>query len=235
MCIRDRGYTSSRITVNDRSAKTDVDSYSAIIYGGKAFEAGAGKLNVSGGVAYTWHDVSSKRNINAAGQLQALKSDYSASTGQVFTEVGYAIPLNDRVTLEPFVGADFSDLRTRGFSESGGDAALSGRSNSNKVATTTLGLHAQTTFDMGQNAARLRGTLGWRHAYGDVNPETTMSFDGSQPFTVAGTPLSRDAAVVALGVDMAMSKTATLGLAYSGQFGNGNQQNTGTVNVSWRF
>lgn len=229
------GYTSSRITVNDRSAKTDVDSYSAIIYGGKAFEAGAGKLNVSAGVAYTWHDVSSKRNINAAGQLQALKADYSASTGQVFTEVGYAIPLNDRVTLEPFVGADFSDLRTRGFSESGGDAALSGRSNSNKVATTTLGLHAQTTFDMGQNAARLRGTLGWRHAYGDVNPETTMSFDGSQPFTVAGTPLSRDAAVVALGVDMAMSKSATLGLAYSGQFGNGNQQNTGTVNVSWRF
>ncbi len=229
------GYTGSRITVNDRSARTDVDSYSAIVYGGKAFEAGAGKLNVSGGVAYTWHDVRSKRNINAAGQLQALKADYSASTGQVFTEVGYAIALNDRVTLEPFVGADFSDLRTRGFSESGGDAALSGRGNSNKVATTTLGLHAQTTFDMGQNAARLRGTLGWRHAYGDVNPETTMSFDGSQPFTVAGTPLSRDAAVVALGVDMAMSKSATLGLAYSGQYGNGNKQNTGTVNVSWRF
>ena len=229
------GYTGSRITVDDRSARSDVDSYSAIVYGGKSFEAGAGKLNVSGGLAYTWHDIRSKRNINAAGQRQDLKADYNASTGQVFTEVGYAIPLNDRVTLEPFVGADFSDLRTRSFSESGGDAALSGRSNSNKVGTTTLGLHAQTTFDLGQNAGRLRGTLGWRHAYGDVNPETTMSFDGSQPFNVAGTPLARDAAVAMLGVDLAMSKNATLGLVYSGQFGDGNKQNTGTVNVSWRF
>ncbi|PJI52286.1 hypothetical protein CTI14_44885 [Methylobacterium radiotolerans] len=62
-----------------------------------------------------------------------------------------------------------------------------------------------------------------------------MSFDGSQPFTVAGNPLARDAAVMEVGVDLAMSKNATLGLAYSGQFGDGNRQNTGTVNVSWRF
>lgn len=229
------GYTDSRITVDDRSAKSDVNSYSAILYGGKSFEAGSGKINFTAGVAYTWHDIDSKRNINAAGQYQELKADYSASTGQVFTDVGYAIPLNDRVTLEPFFGADFSDLRTRGFSESGGDAALSGKSSTSNVGTTTLGLRAQTTFDVKDTAARLRGMLGWRHAYGDVNPEATMSFDGSQPFTVAGNPLARDAAVMEVGVDVAMSKNATLGLAYSGQFGDGNRQNTGTVNVSWRF
>ncbi|QVQ26092.1 autotransporter outer membrane beta-barrel domain-containing protein [Achromobacter deleyi] len=229
------GYTDSRITVDDRSAKSDVNSYSAIIYGGKAFEAGQGKINVTAGLAYTWHDISSKRNINAAGERQELKADYSASTGQIFTDVGYAIPLTDRITLEPFVGADFSDLRTRGFSESGGDAALSGKSSTNHVGTTTLGLRAQTTFDVKETAGRLRGMLGWRHAYGDVNPEAKMSFDGSQPFTVAGTPLARDAAVMEVGVDLAMSKNATLGLAYSGQFGDGNRQNTGTVNVSWRF
>ena len=229
------GYTDSRITVDDRSAKSDVNSYSAILYGGKSFEAGSGKINFTAGVAYTWHDIDSKRNINAAGQYQELKADYSASTGQVFTDVGYAIPLNDRVTLEPFFGADFSDLRTRGFSESGGDAALSGKRSTNNVGTTTLGLRAQTTFDVKDNAGRLRGMLGWRHAYGDLNPEATMSFDGSQPFTVAGNPLARDAAVMEVGVDLAMSKNATLGLAYSGQFGDGNRQNTGTVNVSWRF
>ncbi|MFD4837146.1 autotransporter domain-containing protein [Achromobacter sp. NPDC058515] len=229
------GYTDSRITVDDRSAKSDVNSYSAIIYGGKGFQAGQGKINVTAGLAYTWHDISSKRNINAAGERQELKADYSASTGQIFTDVGYAIALNDRVTLEPFVGADFSDLRTRGFSESGGDAALSGKSSTSHVGTTTLGLRAQTTFNVKETAGRLRGMLGWRHAYGDVNPEATMSFDGSQPFTVAGAPLARDAAVMEVGVDLAMSKNATLGLAYSGQFGDGNRQNTGTVNVSWRF
>ncbi|MEN4919201.1 autotransporter domain-containing protein [Achromobacter spanius] len=229
------GYTDSRITVDDRSAKSDVNSYSAILYGGKSFEAGSGKINFTAGLAYTWHDIDSKRNINAAGERQELKADYSASTGQIFTDVGYAFALTDRVTLEPFFGADFSDLRTRGFSESGGDAALSGKRSTNNVGTTTLGLRAQTTFDVKDTAGRVRGMLGWRHAYGDVNPEATMSFDGSQPFTVAGNPLARDAAVLELGVDLAMSKNATLGLAYSGQFGDGNRQNTGTVNVSWRF
>jgi outer membrane autotransporter protein len=140
-----------------------------------------------------------------------------------------------RFTLEPFVGADYNELRTRGFSESGGDAALNGEGDRNGVATTTLGLHAQTTFELSQGTARLRGTVGWRHAYGDVNPETTMSFDGSQAFTVAGAPLARNAAVVELGADVAMNKYATIGIAYSGQFGSGNQQNTGSVNFGWRF
>ncbi|WP_427184790.1 autotransporter domain-containing protein [Bordetella bronchialis] len=229
------GYTDSHIAVDDHSASSDVSSYSAVVYGGKAFQAGPGKINLTAGAAYTWHDIKSERNVNAAGQYQNLTASYSANTSQVFTEVGYAMPLTDRITLEPFVGADFSDLRTRGFSESGGDAALNGASNRNRVGTTTLGLHAQTTFELNQAAGRLRGTVGWRHAYGDVNPETTMSFDGSQSFTVAGAPIARDAAVVELGVDMAMNKYATIGLSYAGQFGNGNRQNTGSVNLSWRF
>ncbi|WP_158219272.1 MULTISPECIES: autotransporter outer membrane beta-barrel domain-containing protein [unclassified Achromobacter] len=229
------GYTDSHISIDNHSASTDVDSYSATIYGGKAFDVGSAKLNLTAGAAYTWHDLKSKRGVNAAGDFQELKADYSANTSQIFAEVGYAMPLTDRFTLEPFVGADYSDLRTRGFSESGGDAALMGRSDHSQVATTTLGLHAQTAFEVNRTAGRLRGTVGWRHAYGDVNPETTMSFDGSQAFTVAGAPLARDAAVVELGVDMAMSKFATIGLAYAGQFGSGNQQNTGSVNLSWRF
>ncbi|ARP81994.1 hypothetical protein CAL12_15015 [Bordetella genomosp. 8] len=229
------GYTDSDIDVHQRGSTSDVDSYSATVYGGKAFDAGAGKINLSVGAGYTWHDIRSKRDVNAAGADQELKADYRASTAQVFTELGYAMPLNERVTLEPFIGGSYSDLRTRGFAESGGDAALSGDSASNKVAATTLGLHARMTFDSAGAQGSLHGTLGWRHAYGDVTPDTTMAFDGGQPFTVAGTPIARDAALLQLGVEMAVSRSTTVGVAYGGQFGDGNKQNTGTLDVRYRF
>ena len=57
----------------------------------------------------------------------------------------------------------------------------------------------------------------------------------SQSFTVAGAPIAHDAAVLELGVDMAVTKNTTVSVAYDGQFGAGNQQNSGSINVSWRF
>jgi fibronectin-binding autotransporter adhesin len=229
------GYTGSHSTASGLSSKVDVDSYSATIYGGKAFAAGPGKINLTAGTAYTWHDVHSKRDVGVMGLDQTLKSNYGASTGQVFTELGYALPLNDRVTVEPFVGAAYSDLRTRGFAESGGSAALKGQGNTNDVTTTTLGVHAQTAFSLHETQGTLHATAGWRHAFGDVTPETKMAFNGSQAFTVAGAPIARNAAVLELGADVAVTKNTTVGVAYGGEFGGGNKQNTGSINVNWRF
>ncbi|WP_454688529.1 autotransporter domain-containing protein [Achromobacter aloeverae] len=229
------GYTDSHATVRDLSSTTDADSYSATIYGGKGFEAGPGKINVTVGAAYTWHDVKTRRSVDAAGANESLKSNYHASTGQFFTELGYALPLNDRVSVEPFVGADYSDLRTRGFAESGGDAALAGKPGRSQLATTTLGLHAQTTFESAGAQGRLHATVGWRHAYGDVDPKATLAFDGSQPFTVYGAPVAHDSAVLALGVDMEVSRHTTVGVSYNGQFGAGSQLNAGMLDVKYRF
>ncbi|ALM86037.1 autotransporter domain-containing protein [Bordetella sp. N] len=229
------GYTDSQTRLRDLGSRSDVDSYSVTVYGGKAFDAGPGKINLSLGAAYTWHDVKARRGANAAGVSQELKSSYGASTGQFFSELGYALPLNDRVTLDPFLGASYNDLRTRGFSESGGDAALDGKSGRNQVASTTLGLHVQSTFDSAGAAGRVRATLSWRHAYGDVNPATTLAFQGSQTFTVTGAPIARDSAVVELGVDMAVTKRTTVGVNYGGQFGSGSRQNAGSLDVRYRF
>ena len=117
------GYTNSRSSTGERGASAKADSYSLTIYGGKAFDLGSAKLNFSLGTAYTWHDMSTRRNTDAAGLPQTLEASYRGNTAQVFTELGYAIPVTERVTLEPFVGAGYSSLHTRAFTESGGDAA----------------------------------------------------------------------------------------------------------------
>ncbi|NWE37109.1 autotransporter outer membrane beta-barrel domain-containing protein, partial [Pseudomonas gingeri] len=105
----------------------------------------------------------------------------------------------------------------------------------NDATTTTLGLHAKTALTALQLQGHLYGTVGLRHAFGDVTPETTMAFEGSQPFTVAGAPIARNAAVTEVGADVAVSKNTTVGVSYNGQFGAGYQQNAGNINVNWRF
>ncbi len=229
------GYTDGNIHVDDRESKADVSSYSAALFGGRAFEVGAGKLNLLVGTAYTWHNIDTERYANVAGTSQKLTANYGANTTQLFTELGYAMALSERAGIEPFAGLAWSDLRTRGFSESGGSAALSGQRNSDKQTSSTLGLRAQTAFLLGQTVGQLRATLGWRHAFGEVTPQSTMAFDGGQAFTVAGAPIARNTALAELGADIAISRNATLGLNYSGEYGGGNREHAGSANVRWRY
>jgi outer membrane autotransporter protein len=65
--------------------------------------------------------------------------------------------------------------------------------------------------------ARLHGTLGWRHAFGDTDSEVTQTFAGGQAFTVSGVPIAEDAAIVEAGLDLSLSERATLGVSYGGQ------------------
>lgn len=227
------GYTDSKARVDERSSQADVSSYSALVYGGKSFAAGPGAWQFLAGAGYTWHDISTRRYADS--QTAALTADYGASTGQVFTELSYAWKLAERTTLEPFAGLAWSDLRTRGFSESGGDAALSGESGNTQQTHATLGLRAAQGFDAAGRQGRVFGTVGWRHVFGDVKPESVLAFDASQPFTVAGAPIGRDAALVEVGAEMAIARTATLGLGYSGQYASGSREHSANVNVRWQF
>jgi outer membrane autotransporter protein len=227
------GYTRADGQVSDRSSKATVDSYSAAIYGGKSFGLGAGRLNVMGGLAYTWHDIASQRQVTSLSQT--LKADYHASTTQVFAEVGYAMGQDDKAGIEPFAGVSLGQQRTRGFQESGGFAALRGNNSSDDLASTTLGVRAHSDFAAGGRDGRLRATLGWRHAFGDLATQSTMAFEGGQDFTVAGVPLARNAAVVGLEAEVDLSNRAALALGYNGEFGGGNRDQSAQVRVRWAF
>ena len=227
------GYTDSKIKVRDRASQADVSSYSALVYGGRAFEAGPGAWNLILGGGYTWHDISTRRNTLS--QSAELTADYGASTTQLFTELGYRWRVAERATLEPFAGVAWSDLRTRSFSESGGTAALSGKSTSNTQTTTTLGLRGTQGFEAAGMAGQVRATLGWRHAFGDLSPASRLAFEGSQTFTVAGAPIARDAALLELGADLAVGRNTTLGVSYAGQLAKDSREHGAQVNLRWRF
>ncbi|WP_054479281.1 autotransporter-associated beta strand repeat-containing protein, partial [Achromobacter sp. 2789STDY5608615] len=218
------GYQDSTIWQDSRNARAKVDSYSVSLFGGKSFvQPGGSAWNLMAGAAYSWHRIDNRRDLTLAGQNQELKTKYDGNTTQIFGELGYAIPVSPRATVEPFVGAAWIKQRMGGFSENGGSAALSAGSDSNDITTTTVGLRGKLDTEIAGAPARLRASLGWRHAMGDVDPERTMAFSSGPSFTVAGTPVARNAAVTELGAEIAVSKNASIGLGYQGQFGNGSR------------
>ena len=90
------------------------------------------------GAAHTWHNIDAKRDVAAGTLNQQLKSSYRATSTQLYTELGYKLPLGDAYSIEPYAGLAWNQLRTRGFKESGGSAALSGSASTNDVASSTL-------------------------------------------------------------------------------------------------
>jgi outer membrane autotransporter protein len=117
------------------------------------------------------------------------------------------------------------NLNTDSFTEKGAAAALHSPGDTSDVTFSTLGVRASTAVTLGSMQGTLRGSLGWRHAYGDSTPVSTLQFQGGQPFSVAGVPIAQDAAVIDAGVDMHLTKNAVLGVSYGGQFaGSSNAQ-----------
>ncbi|AZO16519.1 hypothetical protein EJ069_18445 [Mesorhizobium sp. M2A.F.Ca.ET.043.05.1.1] len=65
-------------------------------------------------------------------------------------------------------------------------------------------------------AATACGFLGWRHAFGDTAPTIGVAFAGQDPFTIAGTPIARDAALIDLGLDARPARPRGSASAISG-------------------
>ena len=115
------GYLDSRNTISDSASRTKVDSYGDRLRRPQ-LRRRPGPAAPHGGAAYTWHNIDAKRDVAAGTLNQQLKSSYRATSTQLYTELGYKLPLGDAYSIEPYAGLAWNQLRTRGFQESGGSA-----------------------------------------------------------------------------------------------------------------
>ncbi|WP_029004309.1 autotransporter domain-containing protein [Azorhizobium doebereinerae] len=224
------GYSSSTFSVDALSSSGSSDNYHLAVYGAGTF----GALKLKAGGAFTWSDISSQRTIAFPGLLQAAQADYSAQTGQVFGEIGYRLAAGPG-TFEPYAGLAYVNVSGDSFQETGGSAALRGLGQDQSVTYATLGLHTSGAVPLFGMAAMLKGTLGWEHAFGDVDPQALLAFAGGAPFAISGVPIARDAALVEAGFDVALTANATLGLYYNGTLAGSAQDNMVKGSFSLRF
>ncbi|WP_224750090.1 autotransporter domain-containing protein, partial [Halomonas sp. ML-15] len=220
------GYTRTDFSVDDRLTSGESDNLHLGLYGGRQW----GALGLRLGAAHSWHWIDTERS--ALGQ--ELTGDTRGRTLQGFAELGYAFDTG-AASVEPFANAAWVQQRISGFDESGGAAALSVDDATSETSFTTLGVRSSAPLALGDKAVSLNGSLGWRHALGDLEPQSTHAFAGGDPFTVSGTSIDRNAAVVEAGLDLSLSDTTSLGVSYDGQFGNDTRSHAGGIRLTHRF
>lgn len=222
------GYTSTGLSA--RNGQGSSDNYHLGAYAGTQF----GALGLRLGAIQSWHDIRTTRTVMFNGFNDLLKSSYAARTTQIFGELGYRVGFG-AIALEPFGNLAYVNLRSDGFREVGGAAALTRAGTSAGITYTTLGVHASTQVMLGNMQATIRGTLGWRHAFGATPPSSIFAFAGSSAFPIVGVPIARDAAIAEAGFDLTLGPGATFGLTYAGQFARAARDQSLKANLTVRF
>ncbi|MDT4848096.1 Extracellular serine protease [compost metagenome] len=224
------GYSRTDFDAQGRASSGDSDNYHLGAYGGGQW----GALGLRGGVAYSWHDIATRRSVATPSFSDRLKASYDGSTAQVFADLSYRID-TPSAAFEPFANVAYVNLRTDGYTESGGAAALHAKGQTTDTTFTTLGSRISSRFDLAGAQAAARGSLGWRHAFGDVRPVAAQAFSAGESFTVAGVPIAKDSAVIEAGLDVQITSKAAFGLSYQGQLASSAQDHGVKASLNIRF
>ncbi|MCX8282273.1 autotransporter domain-containing protein [Phyllobacterium sp. 0TCS1.6C] len=218
-------------SISGGRGKASVDNYQLGIYGGTKLDA----LGLRLGVNLGHHEIETKRSVHFGSLSGEHEAAYDATSVQVFGELGYEID-TAYAALEPFAAARHVHVKTGGFDEDGAVSNLNGAGSSTDLTVTTLGLRASHQFSLSADISlTARGMLGWNHAFGDVTPQVGLAFSGGQTFSVEGTPVAGDAAIIEAGFDAGIGRRTTLGLSYTGQYSSEARHNSIKADLSVRF
>lgn len=222
------GYSHSSFDVSRMSASGSSENVHLGLYGAGELEA----IALRAGIIHTWHNIDTRRSVDFIAESHS--GSYDASSLNTFGEMAYRFN-TPYAALEPYIGLAHQRLKTDGFTETGGNSALTLDAQATHTTFTTVGLRASTDFLMGNQAITAHGSLGWRHAFGDVSPTSTARFASSSRFSIEGAPIGEDAALVEAGLDLSLSGRTNLGLNYSGQFGSGTASHSINARLDMRF
>ena len=249
------GYTTTSLDTTGRVQSGTIEGGFGGVYGGYEL----GPVAVRLGAVYADDATRLRRAVVFAGVSDAPTARAGGSTVQGFGELGYRIPLGGLLGggtgpaalvskdapsrpaqapgyIEPFVGGAYVAIGRDRFAETGGIAALTSFARDYDLGTATAGVRGQTSLDLGLGAPlSAHGLLGYRRAFGDVVPTALLAFTGGASFLSAGLPIDRDALVAEVGLDLRVSASATLGVAYTGQVGSRAEDHAVKGNFTYRF
>jgi outer membrane autotransporter protein len=226
------GASFSDVSVNDRHSAADVESYHLAGYTG----GNAGPLALRSGGSWSWNDIDTSRAVVFPNFFERQNASYDADTGQIFGEIAYPTAWSG-VAFEPFAGLAYVTIDGSSFRERGGNlASLSGSAGDQEVGYSTLGLRAATTKHWRGTSFTPNVSAAWQHAFDDVTPDAALAFASTGiGFAVTGVPLAEDSALINAGIDFALGPNTAAGVSYSGQFGDGVEDNAVKGRFIWVF
>ena len=223
------GNSRTSAQVDDRASHADIDSRHLGAYG----RLEAGVVQLQAGVARSWHDIDSRRDVVFPGFDEQLRGNRHASTTQAYIDASHAFSVAGG-TLSPFVDLARVEVRGDGFTETGGAAALQVDPMHTSRSFATAGVRAAFALD---SAWRLQGSLAWSHAFGgDANPQVREAFvAGSDPFVISGVPIADNALSVQAGLGYQATATFRVDASYIGRFASDARDQGARLTLAWSF
>ncbi|MEX0922579.1 MAG: autotransporter domain-containing protein, partial [Rhodovibrionaceae bacterium] len=224
------GYSESDLDFANNNS-IDYDGFQVGLYG--TFDPGAFYLDAM--VSYAWYDNDSRRDTGPTG---TARGDYDSEVFSVQAEAGYAFDLYP-ATITPFLGVRYTEAMTDSYDESGAGAAnLSVDDSDAESLTTTLGVDFSAEFKASEEVTIIPSLrLGWEHEFDDSHQSIGAHFVGvpASSFTVIGSDVADDSAVVGAGVTVDIGQTWQLFLDYDGRINPDYDQHavSGGVRLSW--
>ena len=197
-----------------------------------------GAAYISGGLGYTFQNVTTDRTVTIAGTDQ-LRATFNANTFSGRVEGGYRFVTNN-VGITPYAALQVTNISLPSYGEfvvSGNNTfALNYNAQDTTIVRTELGARFDKSYALQTAMLTLRGRAAWAHDEG--NNRNISAVFGSLPgsnFTINGAVPSKDLALVSAGADLAWMNNITLSGMFEGQFsdtttGYGGK---GTVRYVW--
>lgn len=208
------GWSTSDIEFATAGDEADIDTFQLAAYA--AYEAG--RYYGDAVLSLGFHDVATTRLLDLGFDTLVATANYDADTFGIHGEFGAVFDAG-RIDIQPFVALGYLSNSTDGFAEAGGGdfALLVGDSDADSFAS-TLGVRFSGVWQAGGVRLVPDAEIAWRHEFLDERQVFSAVFleDPSTPFQIVSSALSRDSALVNVGVGAQVSKSLVLFLDYNG-------------------
>ncbi|WP_175561896.1 autotransporter domain-containing protein [Kaistia soli] len=232
------GYVAGSQSVDGFAGDSDLDTLSVAAYA--SFAQGAFYADALAGYANASNSL--QRFIGSPGLAPGIAygdTDAGQFLGQIETGYRFDVDTPFKSSITPFGRLQVVSLGQDGFTETGSSLYnLSVASQSTTSVRTTFGADFNATLDLGTGMPLDLGLrLGWVHEFADTVQSMNASFTSAPgaDFTVFGTTLPRDSALVGFSGNLGISDNASLFASYDAELGNGddNQQLWGGLKLTW--
>jgi outer membrane autotransporter protein len=202
----------NKVEIAARGDRGTVTNSTALAYAG----GGWGDLRIRVGASYGWYKIDGARIVEFPNYRDQLTGSHRGRSSTVFGELSYAAQLGS-VLAEPFAGLNYVHLKTKGFTEAGGGAALVANGAERDVSFSTVGLRLGAVVPISDEAAITpRISAAWLHGFGDRAAEGDYALLNGQAFTVVGLPVARNSAAIEAGAQVNILPGGSLGISYVG-------------------
>jgi len=227
------GYSQGDIDYSDSRDSSDVSATHAGVYG--CYDTPHWYLDSI--LTYTDLEYETRRYVDLLDER--LKADPSGDMLTAYFEAGLNWRRGERTLIQPLAGLQLSTLKIDGFTETGGDSALTFDDQRYDSYKGSLGARLTQQLFERENGSRmeleLRGR--WVHEFGDTTASLDAGFasDPGATFRVSDGDIARDSAVLGAGLDTWFTRQTRLFVDYGTELNPDNTIQVVTAGLEHRW